>query len=293
MTIAVGMQCNDGVVLAADSEICLGPGGKIYQSTLHKISGLASIYTIFAGHIDFAEELAATLRKATQGKKGNQLTTSIQAAYGSFWRERHTEPLPAHKTLTDLLFTINEGSRISLFHASCNRLTPVKTYSVLGIGNEKAQAVFSALYRTGMSSTLASYMAIYGLGRMKGLVQGCGGASRVWKMTNSVFDQTLLAESEIARAEEGFAFFEREFFSVMFNFPDPRVDNEHFQAILKHFATAAKRRRTVMIKGCKVQRLAGQRSFPGASTQSKAAAPLGTEVQLRPMPRREKSSAAS
>jgi ATP-dependent protease HslVU (ClpYQ) peptidase subunit len=88
MTIAVGLRCNDAVVLAADWEICLGPGGKNYESTFHKISGLASIFTIFAGHVDFAKELAATLRKTTQGQKGNQQTTCIQAAYGSVWRER-------------------------------------------------------------------------------------------------------------------------------------------------------------------------------------------------------------
>ncbi len=293
MTIAVGLRCDDGVVLAADSEICLGPGGKKYEARFHKISGLVSVYTIFAGHVDFAEELAATLRRAIPGKKGHQLTKSVRIAYGSVWREHYTEPLTPQKTLTDLLFTINEGSRISLFRASCSRLTPVKTYSVLGIGNEKAQAVFSALYRTGMSSTLAAYMTIYGLRRIKGLVQGCAGASRVWKITNSVFDQTCLSESEVARAEEGFAFFEREFSSVMFNFPDPRVDKEHFELILKRFAAAAKRRRTAMIKGCKIERPGTQRSFPGASTQSNATAPLGTELQSGMMPNRDKSSAVS
>jgi 20S proteasome alpha/beta subunit len=291
MTIAVGLRCDDGVVLAADSEICLGPGGKKYEAKFHKISGFASIYMIYAGSVDFAEELAATLRKAVQGKKGTQLIKSIRTAYGSVWREHHTEPITAQKTLTDLLFTINEGSRISLFRASGNRLIPVKTYSVLGIGIEKAQAVFSTLYRTGMSSTLAGYMAIYGLGRIKGLVQGCGGGSRVWKITNSVFDQKCLSESDVARAEEGFVFFEREFSSVMFNFPDPQVDNEHFQTILKRFATAAKRRRTAMIKRCKVERPAGQRSFTGASMQSRTTAPLGTELQITMTPNREKSSA--
>jgi 20S proteasome alpha/beta subunit len=293
MTIAVGLRCDDGVVLAADSEICLGPGGKKYEAKFHKISVLASVYMIYAGRVDFAEELVRTLRRSIRGKKDNQLTNSVRTAYGSVWREHHIEPVTAQKTLTDLLFTINEGSRISLFRASSDRLTPVRTYSVLGIGNEKVRAVFSTLYRTGMSSTLAGYMAIYGLGRIKGLVQGCGGGSRVWKITNSDFDQTFLSENEVVSAEESFAFFEREFSSVMFNFPDPRVDHEHFQAILKRFASAAKRRRIAMIKGCKVERLRAQPSFPGASAQSKATAPLGTELQIRMMPNREKSSAVT
>jgi 20S proteasome alpha/beta subunit len=56
MTVAVGLVCNNGVVLAADTEVTyVGGTGKRYESKIFPIRPEAGCYLTYTGNPDFAK----------------------------------------------------------------------------------------------------------------------------------------------------------------------------------------------------------------------------------------------
>jgi hypothetical protein len=246
MTIAVGFRCRDGVVLVADGEVCLGPGGKKYEAQFCEVGVAGSVSLLSTGNADRFAELAAALRRAIRGKTGSKLTKSVEAVCRSFWTQGSPDPWERAKAFGDLLVTIDAGNGILLFRAGNHHFERVETYSVLGVEAEKTRPVFERLYDRALDAASGAYMGIYALSQIKGTVPGCGGETRVWKITDSVFHRHSFSEEHIHKTENTYRRFEVELARLLFKFPDPTVSKDQFRNHEKKFSAAIKKLRKEM-----------------------------------------------
>ncbi len=281
MTVAVGFKCKDGLVLAADSEICLGPGGKKYAASFREIRIADSVCMICTGNVHRTEEMAEDLRNAIRGKTGRQLTEAVKAACRAIWRENGPEPHEPQEAFGDFLITIDCGEGVSLFRAGRGRFAEVKTYSVLGVERERASAIFERFYRRGADSTLTAYMVIHSLAQAKVFVPGCGGQTRVWKISSGLFHRQYMSEADIHRAEKAYELFEHESARALFKFPDPLVSSKEFKSLQRRFGITIQRLRPVLLKEEKSEQTTKTRSSRGTSQRTEVSVPSKPFIQFK------------
>ena len=147
MTIAAGFRCRDGVLLCADTEITVGSLSKEYQSKLFTINAKADSYLVYAGCVDFADELVEKLQEAVKGKTGEKLLTSARTIYRHFWNQYYTQPPKSEKTWAYILLTARESGKIVLWQASGRHTHMVQKYQSFGIGKEAGEILFRPFYR--------------------------------------------------------------------------------------------------------------------------------------------------
>lgn len=249
MTIAVGFNCKDGVVVVADSEVCLGPGGKKYAAQFCELRISDSVFLVSAGNVDRTEEIAETLRKAIRRRTGKQLTSAVRAACRSFRRLEGDAPSESKKPFRDLLIAINAGAGAELFRAGDRHFTKVKTFSVVGMESDRAAEMFARFYRHGTDAKSAAYMGIYCMSQLKGFVPGCGGKTRVRTVSSSPFQKQHFSELKIERAEKAYRLFEQELAQVLFKFPDPRIGERQFESHQRRFSTTIQKLRPALSEG--------------------------------------------
>jgi hypothetical protein len=247
MTIAVGFKCNDGVVLAADSEICLGPGGRKYEPQFFEIGVNGSVYMLCAGNVDRNAELTSALRRAIRGKAGCQLRESIEAVCRSIWTTGSADLAECEAKFGDLLITLDAGDGLQLFRAGNRHFAQVKTYSVLGVEAAKTKPIFARFYNKSLDSASAAYMGIYALSQIKGTVPGCGGQTHVWKIADSIFHRQYLSKAQIQRTEKAYRRFDAELAHILFKFPDPLLTKTQFQNRASRFNAAINRLRPALV----------------------------------------------
>jgi len=247
MTIAAGFRCKDGVVLAADTEISvLGGTGKSYSSKMFEInSGLGSHLT-YSGSPDFTKELVQELKQSVAGKPQQSALQALKETY----RDYYDAQLPdSDRDTTSMLITLREGKKVHLYVARNRHFAPVRQYEALGIGSEQGEALFNPLHSQWMSTAEAKYMAIYALRRVKGFVQGCGGKTEVIEIGDKA-DVLSLYEvmQEIKEIEADFDFFDQQLRPILFTFSDLWVNKSAFQARLRQFGRALKKRRAASVR---------------------------------------------
>jgi len=88
-------------------------------------------------------------------------------------------------------------------------------------------------------------MAIYALRRVKGFVQGCGGKSEIVEVDDNadVISLSQFDMPDIKEIETDFDFFDQRIKPLIFTFSDMWVNKTVFQAHLREFARALKKRR--------------------------------------------------
>jgi hypothetical protein len=246
MTIAAGFQCRGGVVLAADTEITnVGGTGKSYESKIFHINESLGSCLTYSGNPDFAKELVEELQNVSKGQPGDEALASIKKTYLEFYRKHYTIPPKNEKSWAELLLTIRQGKRISLYMARGHHITRVRKYQVLGIGQEQSETLVSPLYSSMMTTNQAAYMAVYVLRRVKGFVQGCGGDSETEEIEDvgdaiSFLSCGLQGINDI---EQDFDFLDTQMKPMVLSFSDPRIDQKTFQNLIKVFGNNVKQYR--------------------------------------------------
>ncbi|GEM_PF-6058424 len=236
MTIAVGFQCKNSVLLAADTEISYGQAGKTYQTKLFQINPREDCWAVYSGVVDFMNELVGQLRQSTKGKSGTALVQTVRKAFRQFMYEHYTKPPKAEKTWANLLITVRENKKVSLYCATGRHFYQVEKYRALGGGAEQAEPLLNAMYSRHMDSLQAGYLAVYALRSPKGFVRGVGGDTDILAIEHQAQSVVSFAEwskQEVTQAESDFAFLDKTLRPVLFAFPNLNVEPSRFRSLLK------------------------------------------------------------
>lgn len=242
MTIAAGFRCQDGVILAADTEMGFSGGtGKTYGSKLFELNNELGCHLTYAGSADYAKGLAYELKQSVRGKPWEAALKSLKATYQTYWDANSSNDPDA----ASILVSLREGKKVRLYVGRNRHFHQVRQYDALGIGSEQADAIFNPLHSPWMTIAQAGYMAIYALQKVKGLVQGCGGKTEVFEIDDDpkVLPLASFEVQDVREIEADFEFFEQQLRPLLFAFCDLSVSKSAFQAHLRRLGTALKERR--------------------------------------------------
>jgi hypothetical protein len=235
MTIIAGFRCEDGVVLAADTEITLDGGtGKTYQSKIFAVSPELGCHLAYTGDSDFAQEFVDHLVHNIGGKTSQQGLAFIKTAYRDFIEEHYTKAPKGEKTWAWILVTLRHGTTVHLYRGRNRHFTEIKNYAVLGIGQDQAESAFKPLYYDWITIQQAEFVMIYALRKVKGFVQGCGGDSeiRLVEDVESWLSEYAADPQSTKEIEEDFDFLDREVRRLIIAFSDMTKDADEFNKLL-------------------------------------------------------------
>lgn len=249
MTVAVGFNCSDGVVVGTDSEISIGdeskfPGRKAWYLRFlppgHSEPGLR-VSMAGAGSTDaFAMFVEAAKAQLTAG----MTLDDVQAKLGGILIEIHkqhiewrTEPERGALAFHSLVGA-RVGNETRLLKTVGTIVTQVKDYAAIGIGASLAQYIIQSINPPqAVKVTTAALIATEALRHAKQHVQYCGGKSDLIVIYNNR-DSGYVAESQIARYESLLVRMDKAITPVLHSYVDPSVDGVAFQQRLDAFAQA-------------------------------------------------------
>jgi 20S proteasome alpha/beta subunit len=185
MTVAIGFQCYDGVLLCADTEISHGQTGKSQESKLHVLSkgskghGCACVY---AGDVDFMKQVLPSLEGTIRDQEHKQLVNRLNREWLSIHKKSATrwkrgEEFP----FIQMLFAIGTGDGPKLYSANLDILRLEKRYEIIGVGADVARSFIEPFYPDTaplLSMQEAAFLATGALALAKNVVQGCGKKSQ-------------------------------------------------------------------------------------------------------------------
>lgn len=210
VTIAVGMVCRDGVVIAADTQISSPGYYKYHESKVHVTEG--GDYALGFGYAG-APGLYREAREAIMARFGNSERTP-KAIFDC-----------CHQTLLDdmaLRYTPDLGldmligfsslrsdTRLLVFSGSEKSLHWEHGISCLGVGDSSLTRYLSAhLYEPGMSTEDGVKVAVYIVAKAKSYIDHCGGETVLCTLRDrkKLFwvqeEQVRAMESEILQREK-------------------------------------------------------------------------------------------
>jgi 20S proteasome alpha/beta subunit len=252
MTVAVGLVCHNGVVLAADTEVTyLGGTGKRNESKIFPINREAGCYLTYTGDPEFAKELVDRLRDRIKNNcDPEMIKVAMQSEYRDMLNEERVAggdaTVPAWFLLTVRTDIRTQGKihdyKTDLYNARGNRFFRVDRYAALGIGEEMATAVFEPLYLA-LSTRENVYIATYAIQKVKRAIQGVGGTTTIIEVRND--DSIPFADfgaEEVRRMEDEFDFLDNALRPLLIAFPG-EMTTENFNATLQHLGERLRKRR--------------------------------------------------
>ncbi len=239
MTVAIGFQCSDGVLLGADTEISYGQTGKSQESKIHILSewgkgqGCACVY---AGDVDFMKKVLPSLEGVARSK-GGKLARRLEREWLSIHKKSRVRFKKGEEfPFIQMMFAIAARSGPKLYLARGDIFRPESEYEALGVGRDVARAFVGPFYPEGRKPTLleASFLATGGLKQAKDYVQGCGKQSQFLYL--SLLDCVLggpFPPSGGDNLEKDFLYLWKELAPLVIAFSKPT--QTHFEKVLKQF----------------------------------------------------------
>jgi hypothetical protein len=212
MSIAVGIQCREGIVLCADELFTTPGGGKSYGCKLwiqpemeepelgwkvfFAYSGFKQFMDAFKGH--FREALNSVIDAEVARGKSSTVTdkTISDAVYSTLsWLEAEQR----HETLTgaELLYVTAIGGQLRLHRTHGTLISDVQEYSAILGDSPLTKYLVPLLAGTigGWNISHAIFSAAYLVRCACGYVDGCGGEMDLWIIRPSGLWQGLSAHS--------------------------------------------------------------------------------------------------
>jgi hypothetical protein len=216
MTIALGVMCDDGVVLGVDlqytQDATKTPGQKMFWLCPGKPY---SVLIAAAGNPDSAKEVAALSESSILATYPDSLPTTdqikacIQAALKRVYFE-HIDPAPVKERYglqCDLLVGIRVGYDVSLFHSNRTLLVQDKDTKCLGIGLFFSNYALASMLPLMPSVDIAAQVVTYTIALAKDFVEGIGHGSDVHMLySNGRHDSFTLPEQQEIESAFGVLF---------------------------------------------------------------------------------------
>jgi len=187
MTIALGFNCPDGIVLCTDSLESDGyTKSAVNKIWAYETQGQWGIAVASAGEADFCESFTDNLRELYAGEVFNkdkimlQLRTAINAA-------RTTYPDLDWAALFALFGPQQQDRRLLRLSIGSKHLAPVKRYEAVGIGSHLAKFFCSQMANLFMNVDEATELGVFVIQRCIEHVDHCDGPISVltWKVGQS------------------------------------------------------------------------------------------------------------
>jgi len=209
MTIAAGFRCKDGVVLCSDTQIS-NFSGRSYETKLFPIKIEADCHLVYAGYVEFIKEFVADLKEIAQPLEDHKLIQAIKKHYKQAHKTYFTDAPKSERAFAQIIVTVREGERISLFGASGRSFYPVDNYISFGTGAPTAEPFFAAMDFYQNFTDYAATSAIYALWRIRAFAEGVGGTTKVLSIEDdSIFGPPSHYEwtqFNIQQAENAYAY---------------------------------------------------------------------------------------
>jgi len=252
MTIAIGLLCNEGLVIAADTEEVLG--GFIKTSTEKMRAVEKNEYKLIitgAGESDFidcfCDELEETLDE-NEPKDIKAIYKILRATQLQYFRN-HLSPYSSFpsddRPSLDLLIGLHikvggsvPGStlfRTVLFKAIGTVVKRIHKAECVGTGVVLARSLMDQFFDPGLNLNQTGILAAYILRQAKRWGQYCGGNSDITILSNSEKKTSGMPADTIKSLERHFDEFAVALKPVLINCADFSFDHKRFKEILEKF----------------------------------------------------------
>lgn len=206
MTIALGILCQDGIVLAADTQLTAAGSHKRYASKIFTIHSDLDIPTwigviTYAGYPAFVDTFNNHFRDEMRSAEKQwpitaSLTRDVIKSVLNSLPETDCDN-------TEILCGIALDEEIKLYKTRGRLVSEVSGHADIGVGDSSVIAyLWSLMARHGIRTTQqAGLLATYLIRAAKAYVDGCGGETEVWILGPS---GSLMQCSSVPAVEQHF-----------------------------------------------------------------------------------------
>lgn len=185
MTIALALQCRNGIVLAADTEISGYPGKWRQPKLTHmfwtpEIGSLA----VLSGDVDYAEMACQKMKPRILDAEPefsaifDVIETTIHEIYGGSIAAHPGPNKPSFSLL--IAIRLADESSVHLIRTADTAVVTSFQSEFIGIGAELARYIESKYSSPERSTEDGALLAAYILYEVKQNIQGCGGLSTIF-----------------------------------------------------------------------------------------------------------------
>ena len=183
MTIAAGFVCNDGIVLAADSEISTQTSKWEGRKLFEHIRQNYGVVVTGAGDADLLNMAAYEIGRALAATdKLDGIRAKVSAVLDQICErciDRYQDGDPNRPQLFLLIAARMNSGQCLLLRTNENRISSVDGCEFVGIGADIARAEASWLYQPDLTTAVMSKIALQLIYWVKQHVLGCGQATYV------------------------------------------------------------------------------------------------------------------
>jgi 20S proteasome alpha/beta subunit len=191
MTIGVGFKCEDGIVLATDTQYTTDGLLKTLGPKLFNVAERPDLAVIIAGagSVPFMRlavgQIGAKSKQIPDGTASlPAITTIVEETLLDIFT-KHVYTVPGDQPHFELLigiWTRSEG--LNLFQTYLTSLTPVAEYAFVGLGVYVSDYALSLMYRPDITVQEAKFLAAYCVKAAKDYVDACGKETKIQYINN-------------------------------------------------------------------------------------------------------------
>jgi len=178
MTIALGMRCAGGIVIAADELMTSSSGFKYEEEKISALSGPGwSVLTVYSGHSGLIREVLERVSKVLEGVSDVDLEL-IRASVDQVLTERGRDYAEME---LGILFAIQiEANPVELLKFDGKALHTADDFNCLGVGDSALIRYLStSIYARHQTLSYGKNLAIYLIGSATKYIRDCGGSTDV------------------------------------------------------------------------------------------------------------------
>lgn len=252
MTVGVGFQGQDFVLLCTDSEITR-EYGKSEECKIHILSDKNSNYPsacIYAGDVDFMKRVLPSLERVCRGEKTNLIQRLEREWAGIYKKMRRREKQGIMLPWIQMVFAIGTKTGPKLYYANLDIFRREKKFETVGIGGDVARSVIEPAYKPGASLSRPELLllAASGVKQAKDYVRYCGKKTQILVLdgASSLFGGPYV--DEIPDLEADFAFFREKSSKLLLSMANAEPDDSTFDEELDKFTKAMKARHDTQVE---------------------------------------------
>lgn len=181
MTIAIGLNAGQGLVLAADTEESSGypgdikmNGAKMFGSARSNFGALAISGSGSANYIDSAGQKLQKVFLQNQITSLEECREQFEVVIDDFYNRHVLLPYERKSQHFDLIIGITSGKDQRLFLTDQTTMKASNTYLAVGAGSDYAMSLLSRHYRPLASLRQTVLLAAYVIYSVKETIGGCG-----------------------------------------------------------------------------------------------------------------------
>lgn len=239
MTVGVGFQDQDFVLLCADTEISRGYG-KSEECKIQILSKKGADWPcacIYAGDVDFMKLLLPSLERICRGEKTKIVERLTKEWMRIYKKMRLREKRGIESPWVQMLFAIGSKSGPKLYYANQDIFRRERKYETIGIGRDVARSVIEPVYRahSPLSRPEILLLAASGIKQAKDFVQYCGKKTQLLVLddTSAFFGGPYVDEIPVFEAD--FEFFRTKSSRLLLSLANTDPDNSTFDEDLEAF----------------------------------------------------------